>query len=114
MNNNYGYQGGAYGHAGAYPVAAAPAYNYANSAYDYRAAVATTAIVAGTAAAVGAAAGAAAATPAPVTAVNVLPCTASPVYAGNGTYFRCASTWYTPAYVGGGVSYVVTASPPGY
>jgi hypothetical protein len=43
-----------------------------------------------------------------------LPCTPNVVPASGTTYYQCGSTWYTQAYGGSGVSYMVVAPPPGY
>jgi len=43
-----------------------------------------------------------------------LPCTPSVIAVSGVTYYRCRSTWYTQAYGGGGVSYMVVAPPSGY
>ena len=82
--------------------------------YVVGAPVAATAVVVGTAAAAGAATATTTPTAAPVQAVGVLPCAAPPVNVGKVSYFRCGSTWYTPAYVSGNLAYLVTAAPPGY
>ena len=82
--------------------------------YVVGAPVAATAVVAGTAAAAGAATTTTTTTAAPVQAVGVLPCAAPPVNVGKVSYFRCGSTWYTPAYISGNLAYFVTAAPPGY
>ncbi|MGH8515798.1 MAG: hypothetical protein ACREV8_18015, partial [Gammaproteobacteria bacterium] len=43
-----------------------------------------------------------------------LPCSPNVVPANDVTYYQCGSTWYTQAYGGSGVSYMVVAPPPGY
>lgn len=43
-----------------------------------------------------------------------LPCSPNVVPANGVTYYQCGSTWYTQAYGGSGVSYMVVAPPPGY
>jgi hypothetical protein len=42
------------------------------------------------------------------------PCTPTTVVVEGVTYYRCDSTWYTRAYQGGDVTYVVVGPPPGY
>jgi hypothetical protein len=41
-------------------------------------------------------------------------CTTTTVLHSGVTYYRCGSNWYTRAYQGGTVSYVVVSAPPGY
>jgi hypothetical protein len=43
-----------------------------------------------------------------------LPCTPSVIAVSGVTYYQCGSTWYTQAYGGSGVSYMVVAPPSGY
>ncbi len=43
-----------------------------------------------------------------------LPCSPNVVPANGVTYYQCGSTWYTQAYGGSGVSYMVVAPPPGH
>jgi hypothetical protein len=45
---------------------------------------------------------------------STLPCTATVIVAAGTTYYRCESSWYTQAYAGGGMTYVLVAPPPGY
>jgi hypothetical protein len=83
--------------------------NWDNRYYRYPAgaAVATGAVVAAGAYAVGAAAN-------NVTYVTTLPCSPTTAYLDGVTYYRCGSAWYTRAYSGGNVSYLVANPPPGY
>ena len=37
-----------------------------------------------------------------------------PVTVGGVPYYRCGGTWYSPAYQGGNVTYVVVNPPQGY
>jgi hypothetical protein len=43
-----------------------------------------------------------------------LPCTPTVVAVGGANYYRCGSSWYSEAYSGSGVAYVVVAPPAGY
>jgi hypothetical protein len=43
-----------------------------------------------------------------------LPCTPTVVAVGGANYYRCGSSWYSQAYTGSGVAYVVVAPPAGY
>jgi hypothetical protein len=43
-----------------------------------------------------------------------LACTPTTVSVGGSTYYQCGSAWYTRAYGGGDVAYVVSNPPPGY
>jgi hypothetical protein len=36
------------------------------------------------------------------------------VTVGSSTYYQCGSAWYTRAYRGGDVAYVMSNPPPGY
>ncbi len=47
-------------------------------------------------------------------AFYALPCTSTTVVVGGVTYHQCGTTWYQPAYSGGGVTYVVVNPPAGY
>ena len=48
------------------------------------------------------------------TGITALPCTPTVTAVSGVTYYRCNSTWYTQAYTGDTVTYVVVAPPPGY
>src|SRR4029077_3933416 len=41
-------------------------------------------------------------------------CTPTTVSVGGTTYYQCGSAWYTRAYGGGDVAYVMSNTPPGY
>jgi cysteinyl-tRNA synthetase len=43
-----------------------------------------------------------------------LPCTTSPLHVNEVAFYQCGTTWFTRAYIGGSVSYVVTGPPPGH
>lgn len=43
-----------------------------------------------------------------------LPCTPTTVVVGGVTYYQCGPTWYSQAYSGGDVTYVVVEAPRGY
>ena len=43
-----------------------------------------------------------------------LPCSATLIVVSGTSYYRCSSNWYTQAYAGGGVTYVMVGPPPGY
>ncbi len=45
---------------------------------------------------------------------NTLPCNAATVVAGGVTYYQCGATWYSQAYSGSSVTYVVVSPPHGY
>jgi hypothetical protein len=73
---------------------------------DYWGAAAVGAAVAVTAYAIG--------TTITASAFAALPCTSTTIVAGGVTYYQCGTTWYQPAYSGGGVTYVVVNPPAGY
>lgn len=47
-------------------------------------------------------------------AFHALPCTATTVVVSGVTYYQCGTTWYSQAYSGGDVTYVVVETPAGY
>ncbi len=47
-------------------------------------------------------------------AFYALPCTATTVVVGGVSYYQCGTTWYSQAYSGGDVTYVVVNPPEGY
>ncbi len=48
------------------------------------------------------------------TTFRSLSCTTTTVYVGSVTYYRCGSDWYSRAYHGGNVTYVVVTAPAGH
>lgn len=49
-----------------------------------------------------------------VSAFGSLSCASSTVIVNNVTYYRCGSDWYSRAYSGGNVTYIVVDAPSGY
>jgi hypothetical protein len=47
-------------------------------------------------------------------AFRSLSCTSTTVIVGGVTYYRCGSDWYSRAYTGGNVTYIVVTAPAGY
>ena len=96
--------GGAYGAGGYY---GGGGYGYGGGGYWNNAgAWVAGAAIAGTAIAVG--------TAITASAYAAQSCTPTTVVAGGTSYYLCGSTWYTRAYSGGDVAYVVVNPPPGY
>jgi hypothetical protein len=48
------------------------------------------------------------------TAFRSLSCTSTLIVVGGVTYYRCGSDWYSRAYHGGNVTYVIVTAPAGY
>ncbi len=49
-----------------------------------------------------------------ISAFRSLSCTSSRIYVGGVTYYRCGHEWYSRAYHGGNVTYVIVTAPSGY
>jgi hypothetical protein len=49
----------------------------------------------------------------PLAAFKALTCP-PPVYVGGAPYYQCGGTWYSPAYQGSNVTYIVVNPPPSY
>jgi hypothetical protein len=43
-----------------------------------------------------------------------LSCTSTTVIVGGVTYYRCGADWYSRAYTGGNVTYIVVTAPAGH